>query len=103
MSINEVKFVKFEKMVPRRIVSLRVRGLSACSVIILVSDHAAIMAYVGPNIPGSSDEDTTSFRRLANNKIDELERLYRTNQRYFGDDSHVYLIYATLGGTTASL
>lgn len=51
--------------------------LHACSVIILASDYAAILAHIGPNELGS--QDLQSFLGLANNKMSELEEIYRKN------------------------
>ena len=93
VKINEVKFLLFDKPVKGHPVTLGVKGLSACSVIILASDYAAVLAHIGPNELGS--QDPQSFVRLANNKMSELEEIYRKNQRFFGSDSHAYLIFAT--------
>ncbi|KAK5150139.1 hypothetical protein LTS14_010402 [Recurvomyces mirabilis] len=93
VGINEVKFLLFDRPAEGRRVSLGVKGLSACSVVILASDHGAIMAHIGPNELGS--RDPRSYLRLANEKMDELESIFRENQRYFGAGSHAYLIFAT--------
>ena len=86
---NEVKFMLFDKPVK----GLGVRGLSACSVIILASHYAAVLAHIGPNELES--QDPQSFLGLANNMMSEVEELYRKNQRYFGSSTHAYLIFAT--------
>ena len=87
---NEVKFMQFTKPTKGRVATLGVQGLGACSVIVLASDYAAILAHVGPNEPGARADDTKSFVRLANNKVNEIEELYRRNEQYFGNDSHAY-------------
>lgn len=103
VGINQVKFRSFGRPVTGAPpVSLGVRGLSACSVIILASDHAAIAAHIGPNEPGASANDPQSYLRLANNKMSELEDLYRKNRQYFGSDSHAYVIFATFASRPTS-
>lgn len=100
VGINEVRLMLFERPAEGRPVSLGVKGLSACSVVILASDHGAILAHIGPNELGAQDQ--RSYLRLAGEKMDELESLFHENQRYFGAGSHAYLIFATFQDTPVS-
>lgn len=97
VGMGEIKLKAFNaKPVVGRRVSLGIEGLGACSVIILASDHAAIVAHIGPNRMGSLDLD--SSERLARTKMNELERLYHDNQDLFGPGSHAYVVFSALGG-----
>lgn len=93
VGINEVKFLEFRRPAPREILSLGAQGLSACSIIVVASDKAAIVAHIGPNIPDSTQQD--SFLRLAHSKMDELETKYRERVHLFSNSSQTYVIYAT--------
>nr|POF12720.1 hypothetical protein CFP56_09872 [Quercus suber] len=91
--INEVKFLPFAQRAPGYPVSLGVRGLSACSVVIVVSEHGAIVAHIGPDVPGATATD--SFIRLASSKMDQLVTLYQQHRNYFVAPNNAYIIYAT--------
>ncbi|KAF2131726.1 hypothetical protein P153DRAFT_201887 [Dothidotthia symphoricarpi CBS 119687] len=89
--INEVKITQFGT--EARI--LGVNGLSACSVVAIVSPYAAIVAHIGPNILGSNDP--RSFIQLAEHKMREAKQLYRDNNHLFPSSS-TYIVCAMLNG-----
>ena len=73
VQINEVVFLPFADSTG--LGTLGVRGLGACSVIIIASGRGAIVAHIGPNIVKSSDPRL--YLNLATQKLDELGSLYR--------------------------
>nr|POE75502.1 hypothetical protein CFP56_53614 [Quercus suber] len=99
VGINEVKFVPFVQPTSGRPVQIGVMGLSACSVVVVLSDHGAIVAHVGPNIPNAIAAD--SFIRLASSKMDEVVALYRQYRLYFAQ-SNATIIYAEFHGIQTS-
>ncbi|GAB7366158.1 hypothetical protein MBLNU230_g7720t1 [Neophaeotheca triangularis] len=100
VGINEVKSLVFGTPVAGRPASLGVSGLSACTVVVVVSDLAAVVAHIGPNILGS--QDPNSFTLLAQEKMSEMERLYLQDQRLFSSSTNAYVIFATFRSTPTS-
>ena len=85
---------------PGPIKILGVRGLSACSVVVLASQYGTIVAHIGLNILGSTDPRL--FIDLAHRKMDEVARLYWENLHRFSRGTKTYLIFATFGGLPTS-
>lgn len=87
VGINKVRFVQFISGRPVRgqHVALGVRGFSACSVVVVISDYAAILAHVAmdyvPEDPRSRPLD--SFLNLAHETMQEFEKLYFDNRSLF--------------------
>ena len=100
VEINEVKFLPFGSDIRTPLKTVGVRGLSACSVVVLASQYGAIVAHIGPNVLGSTDP--RSFIILAHQKMDEVGRLYQQNRQRFPQGTKTYVIFATFGGTPTS-
>ncbi|KAI9710935.1 MAG: hypothetical protein M1820_002371 [Bogoriella megaspora] len=92
VNINEVKCTNFNSG-PQ---VLGVRGLSACSVVAIVSPYAAIVAHIGPNVFGSFDP--LSFIHLAQNKMDDVVQIYNNNWNFFLENVKTYVVCAMLHG-----
>lgn len=100
VGINEVKFIKFDRPAHNKKTTLGVKGLGACSVAAVVSEHGAIVAHIGPNILNSKEAD--SFVKLASNRMDVVEQLCKENKALFDGRSDAYVIYATFQNTPTS-
>jgi hypothetical protein len=74
--------------------AIGVKGLSACSVIAIVSPHAAAVAHIGPNILGSSNPN--SFIELAQNLTRETVSICTANPTLFPRESKTHIICATV-------
>lgn len=96
VAINEVLFKQFTPSSNGQTVSIGVCSLSACSVVIIASQYGAIVAHIGPNIEGSSDPD--SYKKLAEQKMDEVSNLYQQYRTCFPANTKTYVIVATIGG-----
>jgi hypothetical protein len=97
VGINDVKFLVFPTADGyNTLKSLGANGLSACSVVVVASSYAAILAHIGPNIEG--DDRPDSFIILAENMMSEIERLYNEHKKYFPLNTQRYVIVATING-----
>ena len=72
--------------------AIGVRGLSACSVIAIVSPHAAAVAHIGPNILGSSHPN--SFIELAQNLTKDTVSICTANPALFPPESKTHIVFA---------
>jgi hypothetical protein len=97
VGINDVKFLVFPIADGYNTLKLLgANGLSACSVVVVASSYAALLAHIGPNIEG--DDRPDSFIRLAEHMMSEIERLYNEHKKYFPPNIQRYVIVATING-----
>jgi hypothetical protein len=78
--------------------AIGVQGLSACSVIAIVSPHAAAVAHIGPNILGSPDSN--SFIELAQNLTRHTVSICMANPTLFPTGSKTHIVCATVNNNT---
>lgn len=70
------------------------RGLSACSVVAVVSPHAAAVAHIGPNTLGSLDPN--SFIELAERLTRDVVTTCTANSTHFPIASKMHVVCATV-------
>ncbi|KAF2021875.1 hypothetical protein BU24DRAFT_417508 [Aaosphaeria arxii CBS 175.79] len=83
-----------------KIGSIGVRGLSACTVVIVASRHRAILAHVAPNELESPEED--SYIKLAHRMMDDLFEAYRNHSQWFAGNTRTWVVYAVIGSDVAT-
>lgn len=89
VGMHEVKFMRFRKSTKT---TLGADGLGGCSVVIIASDHGGIMAHVPPN-SAMGDPDPQSYVRHTKKMMDQVEKLYEQNKKYFPTSAN-YVICA---------
>jgi len=98
VGINKVKFVPFPKKPTKgQICSAGIRQLSACSVVIVVSELGAIVAHIGPNEEGATEPN--SYLRLTWKMMNNVARLYQDNSRCFSESTRPFVVVATFEGS----
>ena len=80
--------------------SVGTAGLGGCSVVIIVSHYAAILAHIQPNVPGSTK--LTSGQHFVKQKMDLISDLYRQQKHFFPTGTETVVVCAILEGAIAT-
>ena len=91
VGINQCDWTIFSSRKYRK--AIGVNGLSACSVIAIVSPYAAAVAHIGPDILGSCNPN--SFIELAQSLTRNTVSICIANPALFPPESKTYIICAT--------
>lgn len=80
VAMDEVKFHPFGESGKS---SIGTAYLGGCSAVMIVSKYAAIVGHTAPLPPNSHPSDIHAGDRHAQERMDEVAKLYHTNRKYF--------------------
>jgi len=95
VSMNDVKFLQFGL---NGLTSIGTSDLKGCSVVMIVSAQAAILAHIAPLPPNYDQSDREAGDRHCQRKMDEVGALYKANRQCFPTRQSSWVLCAVFRG-----